>query len=360
MRARPGAAWLLAALLLTACAGTPQRGELVLGLEDAPGGKRLMWPAEAEIPRYLFAGQLIGEGNFRKPADGSAAGGFLKWLVGLIVGEAAPLELQRPQSGTVDAAGRIYVTDASRQALVVFDKVDGRLKVWDRATRLDGFVSPVGVALVGQGEVWVSDAELGFVVRLDRDGNPIGKVGEGLLRRPTGLAFDAAGQRLYVADTYAHDIKVFDAQGRLERTIGRRGDGAGEFNFPTHLAYGAGELYVTDTMNARVQVLSAADGRYLRDIGTRGLYVGNLVRPKGVAVDGDGRVYVVESYYDHLLVFDRDGRFLMPIGGVGAEVGKFYLPAGVWADGHGRVYVADMFNGRVVVFQSMGENGADE
>jgi len=65
-------------------------------------------------------------------------------------------------------------------------------------------------------------------------------------------------------------------------------------------------------------------------------------------------VYVVESYYDHLLVFNRRGEFLMPIGGVGQETGKFYLPAGVWVDGRNRVFVADMFNGRVMVFQFLG------
>jgi len=92
----------------------------------------------------------------------------------------------------------------------------------------------------------------------------------------------------------------------------------------------------------------------VRNIGARGLTVGSLVRPKGVAVDSEGNVYVVESYYDHLLVFNRRGEFLMPIGGVGQETGKFYLPAGVWVDGRNRVFVADMFNGRVMVFQFLG------
>ena len=78
-----------------------------------------------------------------------------------------------------------------------------------------------------------------------------------------------------------------------------------------------------------------------------------MARPKGVAVGADGRVYVVESYYDHLLVFDPEGRFLMPIGGTGTDEGQFYLPAGVWTDSTGRVYVADMFNGRVAVFKEL-------
>ena len=68
----------------------------------------------------------------------------------------------------------------------------------------------------------------------------------------------------------------------------------------------------------------------------------------------DGNIYVVEGYYDHLLVYDAQGRFLLPIGGTGKAPGQFYLPAGAWTDGRDRIFVADMFNGRVSVFQYLG------
>ena len=111
---------------------------------------------------------------------------------------------------------------------------------------------------------------------------------------------------------------------------------------------------MTDTLNSRVQVLDAASGAPLRSLGRRGLQLGDLVRPKGVSVDGEGNVYVIESYHDSLLVFSRRGEFLLPIGGTGKATGRFYLPAGVWVDGRNRVHIADMFNGRVVLFQFLG------
>jgi DNA-binding beta-propeller fold protein YncE len=202
--------------------------------------------------------------------------------------------------------------------------------------------------------LFVADADLGVVARLDARGEPLGVIGRGRLQRPTGLARDPSNGDLYVADTYAHDIKVFDPQGRLLRVLGRRGEGEGEFNFPTHMAFANGSLYVTDTLNSRVQVYDAAAGRWSRRLGSRGLVLGDLVRPKGVSVDSEGNVYVVESYYDSLLVFSPRGEFLLPIGGVGTATGRFYLPAGVWVDGRNRVHVADMFNGRVVLFQFLG------
>lgn len=356
MSRRLRCALLLALLLaMSACAGTREPATLRLGIEDAPEGRNLLWPAPPEVPRLQYAGQLLGESNFRAPGERPrGAASVLRWLVGLDEQSEKPLVLQRPQSGTVDAQGRILVTDASRQAVFVFDVVSGELKLWDRASGASGFVAPVGIAPGRDGEVLVADAELGHVVRLDRDGKPVGSIGKGILQRPTGLARDAERGVLYVADTRAHDVKLFDDQGRLIGTLGHPGTGEGEFNAPTHLAFNAGALYVTDSLNNRVQVFERDSQAPARRIGRRGLYLGNLVRPKGVTTDGEGNVYVVEGYYDYLLVYNSAGEFLMPIGGTGQGTGNFFLPAGAWSDGNNRIFVADMFNGRVVVFQFLG------
>lgn len=353
---------LIAVLMLSACAGDGVPRVLHFGMSDAPEGKRVLWPMAPDVPRYLYAGELVGEANFRKTERAhEGVGGFLRWIAGIIAGEQAPVVLQRPQSGAVDENGRIYVTDVSRQALFVFDQNAGNLLVWDKAEGLANFVTPVAVTPGPAGQILVSDAELGMVARLDSKGNPQRGFGKGILKRPTGIAYDAKRGLIYVADTRAHDIKVFNSDGVHVKSIGRPGEGDGEFNAPTHLAFAHDELYVIDTLNNRVQVFSnggAGDYKMRLKFGARGLYIGNLVRPKGVAVDSEGNIYVVESYYDRLLVFDKYGNFLMPIGGTGPETGRFYLPAGVWIDSRNRVFVADMFNGRVALFQFLG-GGAD-
>ena len=343
-------------LALAGCAATDTvRGRLHYGMDDAPEGRALVWPAAPEVPRFLYAGTLTGQPNFE--ADTAARGTLERlgrWVTGLDDAGAAPLVLQRPAALAGDEAGRLYVADVSRQAVFVFDEKAGALHLWQQADAWRRFASPAGV-VPGPGRVFVSDADLGAVFVLGLDGAPLATLGAGRLQRPTGLARDPASGRLYVADTQAHDVKVFDDAGTLVATIGRRGVQAGEFNFPTHLAIAGGELYVTDTLNHRVQVLRLPDGAFVRQIGTRGLGLGQLVRPKGVAVDSDGNVYVIESYHDTLLVFSTRGEFLLPIGGTGRATGRFYLPAGVWVDARNRVHVADMFNGRVVLFQFLGE-----
>ena len=98
------------------------------------------------------------------------------------------------------------------------------------------------------------------------------------------------------------------------------------------------------------------EGKRVSGFGERGLYVGNLTRPKGVAVDdATGIVYVIESYFAHLLTYSEKGEFLLGINGSGLPGGEFLLPSGVWTDHQGRLFVADMFNGRVVVFQFLGD-----
>lgn len=338
-------------LLIAGCAEAP----LVFQLADVGQGVNKVWPASPEKARYRYVGQLTGEDNFRpENAEArSAAGNLFDWLVGLVGSKPNPIVLQRPQSGMVDGEGRVYVTDVGRGGVYVFDKVAGKLDVWEMASSSMRFQTPIGIAAGMQGEVLVADAELHSVFRLDSKGNPLGEFGRQILKRPTGLARDAQRGLIYVADTNAHDIKVFGDDGKLLEVIGRRGENDGEFNFPTHLTFTAGKLYVADTLNSRIQMFDQ-DHKWLGKFGQLGLYVGNLVRPKGVAVDGDSNIYVIESLYDNLLVFNGDGQTLMALGGGGKEVGQFYLPSGVWIDTHNQVYIADMFNGRVTVLQYLG------
>lgn len=339
-------------IVLSGCATAP----LPVLKFESPTQLDPVWPAPPETPRFRFVGQLTGEENFSRDQayKEPVVIRILKWIVGLGSNSIDPSILQRPQSGAVDAAGRIYVTDVSRQAVCVFDPVAGQLHVWEWAGSDIRFRSPIAVVVDNGGDVWVSDSALGRVVRLSADGQPKGWLGSDQLKSPTGLARDSVSGQIYVADTRQHAIFIFDANGVFQRRFGSWGEGAGQFNAPTHIAFNNDELFVSDSLNSRVQVFSQ-DGNYLRQIGRRGLFVGDTPRPKGIAVAQNGLVYVVESYYDHLLVFNAQGDFLLPIGGTGQGPGEFYLPAGVWTDNNNRVYVADMFNGRIVVFEFLGD-----
>lgn len=342
-----------AMLLISSCAQSPKK--LSYFVEDPAQFAEMLWPELPEIPRYRYAGQLLGEENFASP-DGDEPGAMSsvwQWITGLARDDEGPdRSLVRPQSGMVYGS-RVYVTDIGRGAVFVFDKTRGELLIWEQADNGNSFVSPIGITAGRENSILVADSELKRVVRLSADGKTLGSFGAEVLARPTGLVRDAVNKHIYVVDTIEHNIKLFDDDGRLIDIIGQRGNGPGEFNAPTHIALNNNRLYVTDTLNARIQVLDL-NGEPISTVGKRGLYLGNLTRPKGVTVDADDNIYVVESYYDHLLVFDPNGEFLLPIGGTGNGVGQFFLPSGAWNDDMGRIYVADMYNGRVMILQFLG------
>lgn len=308
------------------------------------------WPSRPDIPRYQYVGELIGEQNYL--TDNSKRG-FWSSVLGLFVGKTRPRILLRPHNGYTAPDGTVYVADTSRQAIFVFDNIRNRLSLWEYAAPDVKFVSPVAVAADTDNTIIISDAELGYLSRFDPNGRYIATIGKGLLSRPTGVAIDPQTRHIYVSDTTAHAIKVFGTSGELLRVIGERGERPGTFNYPTYLHIAGNKLFVTDAMNARIQIL-ALDGTPIKSFGTRGQYIGNMPRPKGITTDTDGNIYVVESYFDHLLIFNPEGQFLLPIGGTGSDIGSFYLPAGVWSDANNRIYIADMFNGRVVVMQYLG------
>jgi DNA-binding beta-propeller fold protein YncE len=346
---------LILGFLISGCATHSERAVMNFRVPPAVAANPPTWPSpeDGETPRYAYAGQLIGEPNFQEPQDPRGKTGFLNWLLGLFDNEAMPLTLQRPQSGMVDATGRIYVTDTSRQSVYVFDQQEGRLIEWE-GIKGKHFLGPAGIASGNAGEVYVADTEASVVYQLNRKGEKVAIIGQGELRRPLGVAFDRVKQELYVSDTYDHNIKVYDLNGRALRILGQRGEQPGELNYPTYIAFARNEVYVADTMNSRVQVLDAQTGKANLVIDPKGLNVGSLIRPKGVAVDSEGNIYVIESYFDYLLVYNKKGQFLMPIGGTGNDKGQFLLPSGVWIDDKDRVFVADMFNSRVTLFQFLG------
>ena len=80
--------------------------------------------------------------------------------------------------------------------------------------------------------------------------------------------------------------------------------------------------------------------------------------PKGIAVDARGVVYLADSLFDNVQLFDREGRFLLTVGSRGVDLGQFWLPAGLSIGDRGDLYVCDSYNRRVQVFH-LTERDAD-
>jgi len=106
-------------------------------------------------------------------------------------------------------------------------------------------------------------------------------------------------------------------------------------------------------MNFRVQFLDRS-GTFETEVGHIGDYSGSMFRPKGIALDSEDHLYVVDGLWGVVQVFDEQGRLLYYFGTRGTHNGEFQLPAGLFIDREDRIFVVDSLNRRVQVYRYHG------
>jgi DNA-binding beta-propeller fold protein YncE len=249
----------------------------------------------------------------------------------------------------------VIVTDPAIAGVHIFDFATHKYKLIDRWEKSsDPMIEPQCVAVDDQDNIYVTDSRAGKVFVFDPQGKTryvFGslKGGEGFFKRPTGISIDAETHRVYVTDTLRDKVYILDADGRVLRSFGKHGGKNGEFNLPTEVHVKGGVVAVVDAMNFRVQLFDR-DGNFLRVIGTSGDPAGGIFRPKGIAIDSENHIYLVDGEWGLVQIFDQEGRLLYRFGN-GTGFGQFSLPTGLFIDHNDRVYLVDSYNHRVQVFQ---------
>jgi DNA-binding beta-propeller fold protein YncE len=316
---------------------------------------------QVQVPVLMLEGgrKLSFERSFSTDRDVKPKKGFFTKVFDFVVGAPDLHFLVRPYSVVTDSRGRIIVTDPGAQGVHIFDFAQQKYKFIERKDKSkDAMLAPQCVAVDDKDNIYVTDSESGKIFVFNADGKyqrAIGslKGGEGFFKRPTGIAVDSAEQRIYVTDTLRNKIFVLDMTGAVTKTIGENGDKGGEFNFPTELRLDGQSLVVVDAMNFRVQSVDRS-GQFQYAVGKIGDGRGTMFRPKGIGIDFEGHLYVVDSNLDLVQVFNREGQLLYYFGQAGTGFGDFRLPTGLFIDRNDRVYVVDSYNHRVQVFQYSG------
>lgn len=313
-----------------------------------PPQDELVWPKPPAVPRIKYLRTLTGPLDFRKPGQTRT---MLDWLVG----EREQLvSLLTPVAIAADGDGFVWVADSSTRMVHRFDLRKGRVDYFRQLGETE-LQSPSGLAFdPASGRLYVADALLGKVFILGRKGELLGeRMPPGGFKRPGGLAVDEAGG-LYVADALGGEVVVFDAQGNLQRRVGSRTTPDGHFQRPTQIALGPRkELLVVDALRFLVEIQDAS-GQLLGTVGQIGDAPGSFARPRGVAVDSEGHIYIADAAFDNIQIFDMAGQLLLHWGGPGNAHGQFNLPAGVFVDAADRIYVADSYNHRIEIFAYLG------
>jgi sugar lactone lactonase YvrE len=245
--------------------------------------------------------------------------------------------------------GRLYISDSNAGRILVRDE-QGRLVSTKRGLR-----SPLGLAVNPQGLIYVAEKGTGSVSVFLPNWSLLGKLGkgDGEFILPNHIALDPNGAgRVFVSDSAAHLVKVFDPSGRKIAEFGGFGTAPGFFDFPTGIHVDrTGEIFIADQNNGRIQVFDAGL-QYLRSFGKLGGMLGGSMfgRLQGILGDGQGRLYLADAFHGEIRVFDTQGTAISTIGSFGDGPGELSRPVGLAIDRNNRLLVVSSGNTRVDFF----------
>ncbi|MBU0945736.1 MAG: NHL repeat-containing protein [Proteobacteria bacterium] len=264
---------------------------------------------------------------------------------------------RQPSDVAVAGDGTIYVVDGVNQCIKAFDSNGKFLFLFGQAGSEPGqFHYPLGMDIDGAGRLYVADSGNHRVQIFSAKGRFLNEIKlkfqSGKAPDPTDVAVDSAGTEIFVVDNDNHCLYKYDLGTlALIEVIGNAGITRMEFRYPFMISMDRDKyLYIVDVINTRVQEMTR-DGKFVQFIGDWGVEKGQFFRPKGVAVDTLGMVYVSDSYMGVIQVFDH-GVFHSVIGdGKKGELWRYNSPVGLFIDKKDRLYVVQMFAERVSVFQ---------
>jgi sugar lactone lactonase YvrE len=267
-------------------------------------------------------------------------------------------QFMSPWGVAVDGNGYVYVTDMQNNRVQKFTSDGAFVAEWGSAGADNGeFLDPMGIAADGLGNIYVVDSGNNRVEKFTDAGAFVLAWGSessskyGPLASPASVATYGT-DFIYVTDTQNNRIQKYGSTGTSIWSWGSYGTGDTEFDSPIGIAIDwTGLVCIVDTGNDRIKKFSQG-GAYSMGWGSRGDGDGEFRGPYGVALGLGGHIFVTEgvspTYDCRVQKFKSDGTFVASIGAHGTGARQFNTPRGIAVDGSGRVYVADTGNNRIV------------
>ncbi|MFY9947044.1 MAG: SMP-30/gluconolactonase/LRE family protein [Candidatus Sulfotelmatobacter sp.] len=273
-------------------------------------------------------------------------------------------QLAEPYGMAMDSKGNLYVADQKVGAIFIFNTETREVQLIKNKTH-GHFVRIIGLAMDDNDRLFVSDPGLSHILVFNANHEAEDVITEGLVR-PGAIAIDTENRLLYVSDVDQDQVLVYDADTlKLKRKMGTGGQkhaltSPGDFARPGGLAIdGDGNLYVADTLNDRIEIFDG-DGKFIRTFGKAGDGPGYFARPKGVAIDSDGHIWVADGMQDRVQVFNQEAQLLISFGGHGLLPGMFQGIVDIMIDKQNRVFTSEIFPGRVQQFRYVTDAEADQ
>lgn len=150
------------------------------------------------------------------------------------------------------------------------------------------------------------------------------------------LLFTFVFLSIFMENAYSVELKHL-------KTIGTKGEGKGQFNLPYNIAIDSfGLIYVTDTDNNRVQVLSK-DGIYITNFAE-----GYLHKPTCIAITKNNDIIICNYERNEVLIFASNGRLVKKI--KSTKKHSINGPSSIALDDVGNLYLTDSYNHNVKIY----------
>jgi len=225
------------------------------------------------------------------------------------------------QTGTLTIAGLTFTLTQAGAGFVAATPVTELAS--------SGLNSPQGVAVDGQGNVYIADMAGNAIREWNAVTQQMTAIVSSGLSGPTAVAVDGFGN-VYLADSGNNAIKEWMAANQQVVTL------VSGLNNPSGVAVdGQGNVYFSDTGNNAIEEWSAASQQ------VTALVDSGLSRPTGVAVDVQGNVYFADSGNNTIKEWVAGGSV------TALELSGLNDPTGVAVDGWGNVYLADTGNNAI-------------
>jgi len=283
------------------------------------------FPPPPDQPRLQFLTSFSSEKEFH--------GGEEKSLMTYLTGARPPQKYLSKPYGVAAGNKKIYICDTELGAVVIADLQAKHFGVID-AQGEGALKMPLNLAVDPDGTCYVADAGREQVVVFDKNGNYLSTIGKQGEMKPRDVAINK--DRIYIADLQKHSVHVLDkATQNALFDIPCSGDETNKSRAlftPTNLGLDTkGNLYVSDTGAFRVQVYDA-NGNFVRSVGEMGDGLGQFARVKGIAVDRQNRLYAADAMSQVIQIFDDEGKLLTWFGEPGSDNKIQNLPAKVALD----------------------------
>ncbi len=287
-------------------------------MAESPSPETLViFPPPPDTTRIQFLTQISSSEDLK-----GKRGAFQRYLLG----EEEPLTMIKPYGITVHKH-RIYICDTGLAGLEIVDLNKGTMEYFIPGG-LGQLQLPINCFVDEQGYLFVADANRKQIVVFDQDRNYVHAFGELEGFKPTDVLVHK--ERIWVCNVQGHSILAYDR--KSYEPAGKASlagpDEEGYIRQATNISMHGERLYVSDFGDFNIKQFSM-DGTYLGTIGGYGNAPGQFTRPKGIALDLDRNLYVVDAAFENVQIFNGEGKLLMHFGGSYRGAGAMGLPAAV-------------------------------